>query len=352
MNVRSVFLRNHALRWIVPTGVVGVVAIAASGVLSAQAISDLPPRTAAQLLVDVENAHVDGLSGTIVAKASLGIPALPTGAGSGNLLSLISGSHTARVWYAGPDKQRFALLDTLSEADVFHNGRDIWTYDSHTHEATHMLLPAQSGTKEAPATAPTLTPEQAAQQALRAIDPTTIVSTDTARRVAGRAAYELVLAPRDASSRIGSVRIAIDGKTKIPLGVQVYARGDNSPAVDVAYTRIRYGVPDLDNFTFTPAKSVKIKNAPFALATGPGHGVNATTIGTGWTTVVRLPVADLGANGAEMAYLQSLPRVSWPGGSGRLFDSKLVTVLVCDDGRIYAGPVDKNVLIAYAAARK
>ena len=28
------------------------------------------------------------------------------------------------------------------------------------------------------------------------------------------------------------------------------------------------------------------------------------------------------------------------------------TVLVCDDGRLYAGPVDKNVLIADAAARK
>jgi outer membrane lipoprotein-sorting protein len=351
VNVRSVFLRNHSLRWIVPTGVVGVVAIAASGVLSAQAVSDLPPRTAAQLLVDVENAHVDGLSGTIVAKASLGIPALPSGAGSGNLLSLISGSHTARVWYAGPDKQRFALLDTLSEADVFHNGRDIWTYDSHTHEATHMLLPVQSGTKEPPATAPTLTPEQAAQQALRAIDPTTIVSTDSARRVAGRAAYELVLAPRDASSRIGSVRIAIDGKTKIPLGVQLYARGERSPAVDVAYTRIRYGVPDMDNFTFTPAKSVKIKNTPFTPTTGHG-GFDATTIGSGWTTVVRLPVADLGAKGAETAYLQSLPRVSWTGGSGRLFESKLLTVLVCDDGRLYAGPVDKNVLIADAAARK
>jgi outer membrane lipoprotein-sorting protein len=351
VNVRSVFQRNHALRWIVPTGVVGVAAIIASGVLSAQAISDLPPRTAAQLLVDVEKAHVDGLSGTIVAKASLGIPALPSGAISGNLLSLLSGSHTARVWYAGTDKQRFALLDTLSEADVFHNGRDIWTYNSSTHDATHMVLPAQSATQEPPATTPTLTPEQAAEQALRAIDPTTIVSTDAARRVAGRAAYDLVLVPRDPSSRIGSVRIAIDGNTKIPLGVQLYARGDHSPAVDVAYTRIRYSVPDMSNFTFTPAKSVKIKEAPFPAAAQQGHHP-VTTIGTGWTTVVRMRVADLGANGAEMAYLQALPRVSWAGGSGRLFDSRLVTVLVCDDGRLYAGPVDKSVLIADAAARK
>jgi outer membrane lipoprotein-sorting protein len=349
VNVRSVFVRYHALRWIVPSGVAGLVAIAASGALSAQAAPDLPRRTAAQLLVDVENAHVDGLSGTIVAKASLGIPALPSGA-TPNLLSLLSGSHTARVWYAGTDKQRFALIDTVGEADVFHNGRDIWTYDSSTHEATHTLLPATSGKDEPPATAPTLTPEQAAEQALRAIDPTTIVSTDAARRVAGRAAYELVLAPRDTSSRIASVRIAIDGKTKLPLGVQVYARGSSSPAVDVAYTRIRYSVPDLGNFTFTPAKSVKIKQMPSTPVARQHY--DATTIGTGWTTVVRMHVSDLGASGADLAYLQSLPRVSWAGGSGRLFESKLGTVLVCDDGRLYAGPVDKNVLIADAAARK
>lgn len=348
--MRSFFLRNHRLRWIVPTAVAGVVAVTATGVLSAQAIPDLPPRTAAQLLVDVENAHIDGLSGTIVAKASLGIPALPGGTSGNTLLSLLSGSHTARVWYAGPDKQRFALLDPVGEADVFHNGRDLWTYDSSTHQATHTVLPAPSGKPESPPGAPTLTPEQAAEQALRAIDPTTIVSTDTARRVAGRAAYELVLAPRDTSSRIGSVRIAIDGTAKIPLSVQVYARGDNTPSVDVSYTRIRYSVPDMGNFTFTPAKSVHIKQTRSTSMAQQHYG--ATTIGTGWTTVVRAHVDDLHASGATLTYLQSLPQVSWPGGSGRLFESKLVTVLVCDDGRLYAGPVDKKVLIADAAARK
>lgn len=349
--MRSIFLRYHALRWIVPSAVAGIIAVTATGVLSAQAIPDLPARTAAQLLADVETAHVDGLSGTIVAKASLGIPALPSGAGGNSLVSLLSGSHTARVWYAGADKQRFALLDTVGEADVFHNGRDIWTYDSSTHQATHTVLPISAGKSEPPRSVPTLTPEQAAEQALRAIDPTTIVSTDASRRVAGRDAYELLLAPRDTSSRVGSVRIAIDGATKIPLSVQVYARGDHSPSVDVSYTRIRYGIPDASNFTFTPAKSVHIKQtSSLPMGAQPDHAV--TTIGTGWTTVVRAQVGNLLSNGANRAYVQRLPEVSWPGGSGRLFDSKLITVLVCDDGRVYAGPVDKNVLIADAVAHK
>ena len=126
MSVNAIFLRNHALRWIVPTGVAGIVALAASGVLTAEATPNLPARTAAQLLADVESAQIDGLSGTIVAKASLGLPALPSGSSTG-VVGMLSGSHTARVWYAGRDKQRFALLDTLGETDIFHNGRDVWT---------------------------------------------------------------------------------------------------------------------------------------------------------------------------------------------------------------------------------
>jgi outer membrane lipoprotein-sorting protein len=339
----------------VPVGVGAVVAVIASGVLTAQASPNLPDRTAAQLLADVESAHVDGVSGTIVAKSSLGIRGLPDSLSTGDgLLGLLSGSHTARVWYAGPQLQRFAMIDTLSETDVFHNGRDLWTYDSAQHAATHTTLPPDSDLNDAPAptSAPTLTPEQAAEQALRSIDPTTIVSTDSARRVAGRAAYELVLAPRDATSRVGSVRIAVDGKTSIPLGVQVYAKGSRSPAVDVAYTRIKYGVPDHDNFTFHPAKTVKVKETSVIPGSLPGG--EFTTIGQGWATVVRVRSADLKASTAENSYLKNLPRITWPGGSGRLFEtnSGLVTAVISDDGSIYAGAVDKNVLISAARAHK
>ena len=70
-----------------------------------------------------------------------------------------------------------------------------------------------------------LTPQQAASQALAAIDPTTKVSVDGTASVAGRSAYELVLKPRDTRSLVGDVRIAIDAKTDVPLRVQVLAEG-------------------------------------------------------------------------------------------------------------------------------
>lgn len=340
-----------------PIGVAAVIAITASGVLTAQAAPDLPPRTAAQLLADVERADVAGLSGTIVGKTSLGLPAIP-GASSSGLIGLLSGSHTARVWFAGPNKQRFALVDTLGETDVFHNGTDLWTYDSSKHRATHALLPPQamSGRGERPRVAPTLTPEQAAQAALAAIDPTTVVTTDSARRVAGRSAYELVLAPRDASSRVSSVRIAIDGATKIPLGVQVYARGSSSPAIDVSFTRIRFAVPDSDSFVFKPADNVTVKQEGLTSFVQGVHGSQPTItrIGKGWTAIFKVTSPDLVKNldGQAKALVGSLPRVSWPGGGGRIFESKLLTALVSDDNRLYVGAVDPNVLISAAEHHK
>ena len=67
----------------------------------------------------------------------------------------------------------------------------------------------------------TLTPDQLADRAIAAIDPSTVVSVDQNRRIAGRAAYELVLSPKDATARVGSVHIGIDAQRKLPLSVQV-----------------------------------------------------------------------------------------------------------------------------------
>ncbi len=145
------FASRPALRWVVPAGVLAATfAIGLGGsLLNADAAGSLPPRTAGQLLVDVQEAAVDGFSGTVVQRADLGIPALPsiqgggpTGGGDTELQSLVSGSHTLRVWYGGPAKTRIALLGTLGESDIINNGRDVWTWSSRENAATHLRLPA------------------------------------------------------------------------------------------------------------------------------------------------------------------------------------------------------------------
>ena len=137
----SLFARRPALRWLVPAVVAVVLAAGGStiGVLTAAARGGLPERSPAQLLVDIQNARLDGLSGTIVQNADLGLPSLPGvgGAGSSDMTSLVSGSHTLRLWYAGPNKVRVALLGSLGESDLIRNGTDVWTWSSKDKSATH-----------------------------------------------------------------------------------------------------------------------------------------------------------------------------------------------------------------------
>jgi outer membrane lipoprotein-sorting protein len=370
MNAKKVLPRRKVWRWGLPIAAIAVVAVLGSGVLSAGASPNLPNLTAAQLLADVEQAHIAGFSGQLVENASLGLPELPSlGGDSANtsLTSLLSGSHTARVWYAGPDKQRFALLGTLGETDIFHDGTNLWQWDSDDLTAVHTTLPASSAANvPTPVRSSTLTPQQLAEQAMAAIDPSTLVTTDENRRIAGRAAYDLVLTPRDATSRIGSVRIGIDAQYKLPLSVQVFPRDDKTnAAIDVSFSSIDFSVPANSEFSFTPPKSAKVTEQTWSDITDgkPSGQSGGSTVagkvesaanssmrvlGTGWTSVIRLPGS---ASGEVAPFAGALTPVSGSWGTGHLFTSKLISALIVDDGRVFVGAVDPSVLYTAAAAK-
>jgi outer membrane lipoprotein-sorting protein len=361
--------RLRALRWSAPVVAVAAIAVAASGVLNADANPPLPARTAAQLLVDLETSQVNGLSGTIVQNAKLGLPQLPsTGPGSdSSLFSLLAGSHTMRVWAAGPTKHRVALLGNLGESDVIHNGSDVWMWDSSTKTATHYRLPAGTESKKPDISAPAdLTPQEAADAALKAIDPTTAISTDGTASVAGRSAYELVLTPKDARSLVGQVRIALDAEAHIPLRVRVYAKGSNgSPAYEVGFTRISLTTPGEEEFRFTPPPNTTVResNGTPADKTGMPKAADgdAKIIGKGWASVVAIPNVKLpsgdatkGADGGQgelVGVLDRMPKVSGGWGSGRLLSGSLFSALLTDDGRLYVGLVSPDALYAAAGHR-
>ena len=379
----SVFRSRPALRWLVPAAAAVVVigGGAAAGTIVASADPSLPERSAAQLLVDVQNAKVDGFSGTVVQTADLGLPSLPgvtSGAGSADIMKLVAGSNTARVWYAGEDKARVALMGTLGETDVIRNGNDVWLWRSADSSATHIKLPAGAQGKK-PAALPTgvpSTPQEAADAALAAIDPTTAVTTTGAAKVAGRDAYELVLTPKDTASLVGQVRLAIDAEQHVPLGVDVYAKDANTPAVRVAFQQVSFEVPDAQQFTFNPPPGTKVSE-PSAADIAKEHDKALTpearaqkqaeagtkVVGKGWTSVLvaRMPAdkdakdAKAGQPGGDVAgqldaIVGTLPKVSGTWGSGHLLTSALFSALITDDGRILVGAVAPEKL--YEAAGK
>lgn len=379
----SFLLRRRAV-WAVPAVVAGAVAVA--GVLPTSALGTghpkLPPRSAAQLLAAVQTSSTTALSGTVVETARLGLPALPGSDRSAtlSLQALTAGSHTARVWVDGPDRQRFALLGQLAESDVVRNGRDVWTYASNTTAVTHLVAPA--GTPAATPQEPTgaardpraLTPQAAAAQALKAIDPTTVVGVERTAVVAGRPAYTLRLAPKDTGSTVRQVLLAVDGQTSVPLRVQVYGAAA-APAFETGFTDVSFQTPPASVFRFTPPRGAKVttKAVPTPQRGAGTHSparpdtagapdtAGVKVHGTGWTTVLELPAGSLptagskaggsaaaGSDGSSPAAL--LDRLSRPGPDGsRTLHTALVNGLVTRDGRVFLGAVSPDLLTRAAA---
>jgi len=360
-------LSRRRLVWAVPGAALVVVAAAVTLPMTAGASPALPQRSAAQLLVDVSKADGTPLSGTVVETARLGFPALPdVGGASITPMSLVSGSHTARVWYDGADKARVALVSDLAETDLVRNGRDVWLWTSGVNSAQHATLPARKAETAPAPSAESLTPQQAAEKALAAIDPSTKVTVDGTASVAGRDAYELVLQPRDTRSLVGDVRLAIDSETGVPLRVQVNAAGSTGrPAFETAFTSVSFAKPSASVFRFSPPPGAHVSelgsSGPSGLsdkadrAGTPGSGPRV--IGSGWTAVlettgVSLPSGGGGQHDGESplgALTKAMTPVSGAYGHGQLLRTKLLSVLLLDDGRLLVGAVPPAVLEQAAA---
>jgi outer membrane lipoprotein-sorting protein len=345
-------------RWVPAIAISAVIAgVALVAPLAANASAGLPSRTPAQVLELVQQSRVSAMSGTVEQTADLGIPQIPSGLVSSNAslssaLELLTGTHTARVYLDGPTKVRVQVLDKLAERDVIRNGSDVWLYSSSDHTATHLTLPATTpGADKAKAATPgpVQTPAQLADRFLSVIDPSTTVAVGKDVTVAGRSAYDLVLTPRGSDTLVGSVSIAVDGQTGLPLSVAITARGESNPALSVAFTSLTIGAPDAGLFSFTPPKGSTVKEQTVKAEAGTApvrssHPTDAVT-GSGWASIVEFPASKLPAS---ITGSRLLGELSTSVSGGRLLHTSLVNILLTPDGRAFIGSVPAAALQAAA----
>ncbi|MFJ7048286.1 outer membrane lipoprotein carrier protein LolA [Streptomyces sp. NPDC101112] len=426
--------RRKAARYVVPATVLGVAA-ATIGLVPAFAGSgdpDLPKISAQELIEKIAASDVQRVSGTVKITTDLGLPDLggladslvAQGASGGDgssadpsskLLELATGTHTLRIATDGPDKQKLSLLDKTSEYSLIHNGDEVWAYDSASNEVYHATGAGEEGKggkdgkgrEDVPEDVPA-TPQQLAEEALKAVDDTTSVTVDGTAQVAGRDAYKLVIAPKQSGSTIGAISIAVDAKTGLPLKFTLTPASGGSAVVDAGFTEVDFGKPSASTFDFTPPKGAKVteadeleksghhdnkvdgsgedfgkdfekefgkdfekefgKDADLKKAGGAeeefASGLDGLkTIGKGWSSIA---VIDSGAEGglptggSESSgdsrvdgFLNSLgDQVKGDFGSGTVFKTRLINVLFTDDGKVYAGAVTKDALVKAADAAK
>ena len=374
---------SRRARWAVPATAVVVTTAVVVGlqVPGAQAAPNLPARTPSQLLAEVSSdAALPPLTGTMVEATSLGLPQLPQAGSPTSLSSLVTGSHTIKIYYQDAKHFRLAVPQPASELDVIRNGSTAWLWNSTENSVTKFELPSgQAKQLQAKLPTPPLTPQQAANEVLKAVGQTTIVSVEANVLVAGEPSYQLVLAPKDHRSLIGKVTIAIDGKYGAPLRVQVFAKGAASPAFSFGYTALQFVAPSSANYDFTPPPGASVtvqnlasdsrKSAAGQQQETSGFGV----YGSSWLTVGEFPQQDLmkgletngGSSGTapagggsspagvlggdSQAMLSSLLGAAKPvhgaWGSGTLLTTSLFSILMTN-GEVYIGAVEPSVLYA------
>ncbi|MGH3309028.1 MAG: LolA family protein [Streptomyces sp.] len=439
---------RKAVRYGIPAAIAGVAA-ATVGLVPALASTgdpDLPKISANELVAKMAASDTQHMSGTVKISTDLGLPAMPgmsggsgkhgglfgggphgedgqrgekggggdkgsTAAPQDKLMELASGEHTLRVAADGPDKQRVSIVDDASEYSFVHNADEVWAYDSGTNSAYHATAPKgagkhhggkhgkhhgkKHGMKQGKGLG-NVTPQEAAKQALKAVDDTTSVSVDGTAKVAGRDAYQLVIKPKGAPhSTVESVRIAVDADNGTPLKFTLTPKGGGKAAIDAAYTKVDFGKPAAGTFRFKPPKGAKVteheagdkahhekhgkhgkadpekhfkglKDFKELKKSGKGErpdmsGLN--TLGEGWGAVAELKApggammggkqgAEEGTDSPQAKKLLNsfTDEVKGDFGTGRVFSTRLVNALMTDDGTVYVGAVSKEGLIKAAEA--
>ncbi|MFC5887458.1 DUF2092 domain-containing protein [Kitasatospora sp. CM 4170] len=398
--------RRTAVRVAVPVAVAAVIAAGVGLVpaLAADSPPDLPALTAEQLVAKALGSQTQTLSGTVAVSADLGVPAQllsgGVGVGSGGtgrtggtgpsaaapeakLTALLGGEHTLRVAVDGPDRQRVGLVEKLAGYELIHNGDQVWAWDSSSNEAVHLTTPqgagkgAHGGLPEgfggaegkAPLTGVPATPQEAARQFLAASAGTTAVTVDGTTTVAGQKAYQLSVKPARSGSTIGEVRIAVAAENGVPLAVLVKDTGGGK-VFDLHFTEVSFARPAAKTFDFTVPKGAKVTerkagNEPKAPSEQEvreaAEGLNV--VGEGWTAVLtaklptgEVPVPSEGRHGgsgksAPQSPLALAKSLGKPVKGGSLISTKVLNVLVTDDGRVFAGAVTLPVLQSAAGVK-
>ncbi|MFD4670896.1 outer membrane lipoprotein carrier protein LolA [Lentzea sp. NPDC058450] len=312
----------------------------------------LPDVSAESLVEQVLTSKPGAFGGTVEVDNKLGLPSIA------EIPQLADGKHSARIWTDGNGKFRAALPNGQSEQTIVDDGTTTWSWNSADNEVTKSEHKADQP-RPSENKAESVNPAEAAKQVVGMTKEFSDISVDGTARVANRAAYELVLTPKATEKTlIREVRIAIDSELKMPLRVQVLTNGTSEPAGTVGFSEINVGPQDAKLFEFTPPANAKV-TTPEAKEERQGQkpelgieqalqGKDPQIFGTGWDTVIgaRIPAEAMTQVPAEAQGLvdKFTKKVSGAWGSGQIFNTKVATILIADDGRVVAGAVPEQVL--------
>jgi hypothetical protein len=331
--------------------IVVLVVVALPRSSASQAVA-LPPLSTEELLHSALTALPEPLAGSVTVDERFGLSALGPAPDSG--------PRTARLWFDGSGRRRVALPFGGGERTIVNDGAIVWSWDSTSRTVSRAAatdLPAGDPRQLARFAGGELlgNPVDAAHALLTLLAPASVARLDPTDTVAGRPAYELVLQPQPTErTLLREVRVALDGRTRMPLAVTVLANGSVQPALRLAFTELAFGPQSAALFQFRPPPGAKVTDHSTRLAssaradrTGPGSDHQTTLVGQGWDTVLIRRLCPATASGAPLTPA-ALNRLSTPitgsWGRGRLIQTGVGNAVVTTDGRLAVGAVPAQVI--------
>ena len=272
------YLISFVLAALVAAAVVGVAASRAQGGTTLPAISP------AALLAKVAAAAAKSptpVSGAVTWTNGL-VPGsdltnLLGGQGSApsSLAGLVMGG-SGRLWVQPGHGARLEVQGSGSDFVVVGGKDGVWTYSSATGTAVEY---SPAGGAAAPSVSPgpsaaAVDPLAAITKALERFASTGTVAVTGEQTVAGRQSYVLTVKPAaGATTTFGSLQVAIDGATYVPLQVQVFAKDDTTPTLSAGFTSVSYAKNDASLFSFTPPSGATVQHRTLPAMTSTGGGL-------------------------------------------------------------------------------
>jgi outer membrane lipoprotein-sorting protein len=195
----------------------------------------------------------NGLFGDLGSLAGSGMAQLPaqsplTSDGSGRIWVSTAG---VKVESQGSGGDQVVVLNKAE--------RTAWVYDYAKNSVQKVVVTGQAPAEtSSPSPSATMLTPQAISAYLQQVARFATLEVAGQTNVAGQDAYLLRMTPVAKDTALGYVQAAIDGKTMLPLQVEVYARGATTPVIKFGFTSVSYGSIDPSTFAFTVPTGTKV----------------------------------------------------------------------------------------------
>lgn len=168
---------------------------------------------------------------------------------------------TGRLWMSSTAHAlRLEVQGSNGDAQVVVHGRSFWIYDPTSRTAYKGTLPSQSDSSASHRgkSHPGIPSVARIQSGLRRVMRHAHLSGAVPSNIAGQPAYTVHISPKQNGGLLRGFELGWDAVRGVPLRLEVLARGDSTPVLELTATDVSFGKVPTSTFAISPPKGAKV----------------------------------------------------------------------------------------------